>query len=255
MAVSGCPKADGFSWDTGYIYQDLEDDNSRTATSSNFHLQAEVKSSGDVRRSFCMKTNQSSATDVGRPKWPFGEYCIYKKGSTCPKGMLEGWVLWDDENGKTGVNLNFQSGSVPNGRYNQDTKIFFCCQTVGSSSSPVELPIDKPFYLIAFNNKKCQEVSKTIHTTEFIRYDTENTNNHDKQGYHYPYGADLYLPYIYYCYYQGKPLIACLFCCSFHLYSCGIVFSIVPSWGEGGSFAEGVQLGSPSFHPISEQNM
>ena len=210
MAVSGCPKADGFSWDTGYIYQDLEDDNSRTASSSNFHLQAEVKSSGDVRRSFCMKTNQSSATDAGRQKWPFGKYCIYKKGSTCPKGLRKGSVLWDDENGKNGVNLNFQSGSVPNGKYNQDTKIFFCCQTVGSSSSPVELPIDKPFYLIAFDNKECQEVLKTIHTTEFIRYDTENTNNHDKQDYPYPYGADLYLPYIYYCYYQGKPLLVWL---------------------------------------------
>ena len=205
MAMSGCPKADGFSWDTGYIYQDLEDDRCRTTASSSFHLQAEVKSSGDVRRSFCMKTNRSSATDFGRSKWPFGQYCIYKKGSACPKGLQEGWVLWDDENGKDGVNLNFQSGSVPNGNYNQDTKIYFCCQTVGSSSTPVELPIDKPFYLIAFNNKQCQEVLKAIHTMEFIRYDTENTNNHDKQNYPYPYSADLHLPYIYYCYYQGKP--------------------------------------------------
>lgn len=206
MARSGCPKANGFSWDTGYLYQDLEDNNSSTIKSSSFHLNAVVTSSGDVSQRFCMKTNKSSATDIGRPNWPYGNYCIYKKGSSCPTLLKEGYVLWDDENGKNAANVNFHSGSLPNGKYGQDTKIFFCCQIVGSPSVPIELPIDTPFYLMTFNNKKCQEVLKTIYTTEFIRYDTENDNNHDKQSYPYPFGADLYLPYIYYCYYQGKIL-------------------------------------------------
>ena len=202
MASSGCPKGDGFSWDTGIIHQDLE---VNTTTSSSFHLQAVIMSSGDVRQEFCMKTNKSS--DIERPYWPQGNYCIYKKGAKCPWGLSEGWVLWDNDNGKAGVNLNFHSGSIPNGKYDQDTKIFFCCQTWGSIDHPIELPIDTPFYLIAYKKKLCQEVSKTVHTTEFIRYDTEDDNNHDSQASPYPYGANFHQPYIYYCYYKGKEFI------------------------------------------------
>lgn len=203
MAKSGCPNSNGFSWETGYIYQDLEDNNSLSGTSRGFHLRASVFSSGDVKQSFCIKTNKSS--DQSRFNWPAGQYCIYKKGSKCPTLLLDGWVLWDDENGQTGVNLNHQYGTVPGGTYSQDTKIKFCCQTVGSIDDPIELPIESPFYLIAFNNKRCQEVLKTIHTVEFIRYDTENDLNHNSQAYPYPFGADFPDPYIYYCYYQGKP--------------------------------------------------
>lgn len=205
MAKSGCPKANGFSWETGYIYQDLEDDKSLTQTSPSFHLNAAVLSSGDVRGSFCFKMNKSASVDNGRFRWPAGQYCIYKKGASCPKLLQDGWVLWDDENGKKGANLNFQSGTVPAGSYTKDTKIYFCCQDVGSVSDPIELPIESPFYLIAYNSRTCQEVLKTIHTVEYIGYDTENDMNHDSQYHPYPYGADWNgLPYIYYCYYQGN---------------------------------------------------
>ncbi len=211
MAKSGCPKANGFSWETGYIYQDLEDDSSQSGTSSSFHLNARVFNSGDVSQSFCIKMDKSSTVDKNRLFWPYGQYCIFKKGSNCPTRLLNGWVLWDDENGKNGANLNFQSGIVPAGTYKQDTKIQFCCQTAGLTSTPIELPIDSPFYLMAFNNKVCQEVLKTIHTMEYIRYDTENDLNHNSQYWPYPFGADLRDPYIYYCYYQGKPQISQIF--------------------------------------------
>lgn len=199
MSTSGCPKADGFSWDTGYIYQDLE---VNTTTSPSFHLQAKVMSSGDVLRNFCMKTNKSS--DLGRPVWPYGNYCMYMKSNSCPLGLSEGWVLWDDDNGITGNNLNHQGGTLPKGKFSRDTKIFFCCQDYGSVDNPIELPIDTPFYLIAYNGKRCQEVLKTIHTIEFIVYDTEDDLNHNSQAWPYPFGADRYQPYIYYCYYTGK---------------------------------------------------
>ena len=211
MTKSGCPGADGFFWETGYIYQDLEDDKSLTAKSQNFHLNASVLSSGDVTQSFCFKTIATGAVDNGRFGWPYGQYCIYKKGSSCPGYLREGSVLWDDENGKHGINLNFKSGTVPAGTYKSDTEIRFCCQDVGSYSEPIELPIDKPFYLIAFNSKNCQEVLKTTHTLEYILYDTENDHNHNRAVYSYPFGADLQNPYIYYCYYQGKRWFSGLF--------------------------------------------
>jgi len=116
--------------------------------------------------------------------------------------MLSGSVLWDDKNG---ANNNWNFGSLPKGVYKADTQIFFCCHTNGSFQKPIELPIDKPFYLIAFT-PHCQEVLNTVHTMEYIVYDTEDDNNHDNQTYPYPYGADFKPPRIHYCYYQaGKP--------------------------------------------------
>lgn len=207
MASSGCPTAKGFSWETGFIYQDLENNSSRTSTSSSFHLRAAVVNSNDIIRGFCMKTTKSSAVDLGRPTWPYGNYCIYKKSINCPTGLTPGWVLWDDENGQNGINLNIKNGSVPKGVYNRDTRVSFCCQTVGSIDDPIELPIDEPFYLIAYRSNRCQEVLKTIHTAEFIRYDTEHDKNHDNWGLTHPFGVDSRPLEIHYCYYKGEAFL------------------------------------------------
>lgn len=200
MPKSGCPKASGFYWNVGYILQDLEDVDSLTAVSPNSHLQGWVL--GDVVQYFCTKNNASVAVDGLRLRWPAGEYCIYRKGTSCPKGFLSGSMLWDNENSAVGKNKNQNAGILPAGVYNQDTKMFFCCQSTGSYQSPIELPIESPFYLIAFTTR-CQEVLNTIHTMEYIAYDTEDDNNHDQKTFPYPYGASFKEPTIYYCYYKG----------------------------------------------------
>ncbi|XP_078346119.1 uncharacterized protein LOC144631547 isoform X2 [Oculina patagonica] len=199
MPKTGCPKANGFYWKSGYIFQDLEDVGSMTTVSPNSHLQGWVL--GDVVQYYCIKNNASAAIDSKRFQWPAGEYCIYRKGATCPTGLLSGSMLWDDENGATGTNMNMNAGVLPDGVYNQDTKIFFCCQTTGSSDDPIELPVASPFYLIAFT-PQCQEVQNTIHTTEYIAYDTEDDKNHDQKTFPYPYGASFLEPTIHYCYYK-----------------------------------------------------
>lgn len=71
--------------------------------------------------------NKFVSVDNGRFCWFVGQYCIYKKGVSCFKLLQDGWVLWDDENGKKGVNLNFQFGIVFVGSYIKDIKIYFCC--------------------------------------------------------------------------------------------------------------------------------
>lgn len=146
-----------------------------------------------------MKIDNSTSHDAKRKKWPKGQYCIYQKGSSCPAGMISGSLLWDDENGVNG-SKNFRNGTLPKGVYNHDTKIFFCCQISGSYNVPIELPTDKPFYLLAFR-PHCQEVLNTGHIMEFIEYATEDHNNHDKKSFPYPYGADFRNPRIHYCYY------------------------------------------------------
>ena len=89
--------------------------------------------------------------------WPPGKYCIYKKGHECPSSMEEGFVIWDDENTD---NQNEVGGSVPEGLYSDDTKIYFCCKTDGSVDRPVQLPIQSDFLLFAYQSTKCQKVCR-----------------------------------------------------------------------------------------------
>ena len=200
MPKSGCPGANDFTWTTGYIIQDLQDgSSSKTNISSNSNLQAIV--TNDVQQYSCVKSNQTTVSDAKRKPWPAGEYCIYQKGKSCPAGMSSGSVFWDDENAN-GNNKNAKNGSLPEGVFNEDTKIFFCCQTNGVHSTPVKLPVNKPFYLIAVG-PYCQLVLNTVYTLEYIEYDTEDDNNHDKVTSLHPFGANLVHPRIYYCYYQG----------------------------------------------------
>ena len=55
MPKSGCPGANGFQWQEGYIYQDLEDEGNVTTVSPNSQLKGRV--SGDIERYFCIKDN------------------------------------------------------------------------------------------------------------------------------------------------------------------------------------------------------
>lgn len=201
MSDTGCPEGNGFTWNTGHRTEELENEQNRNEYSTSNHLKAKVGKPA-ITRYFCVKN--TTDTDDGRPKWPDGKYCIYKKGQSCPQGFHEGYVLWDDSNGGNGSNRNSKSGQLPEGVYNWDTLIYFCCKTTGSVMKRVSLPVNKPFYLLAFESSTCQEVHGAVYSLEYIVFDTENTNNGDARVYPYPYGADLKEPKIYYCYYRSK---------------------------------------------------
>ena len=198
VAPSLCPSSQNFSWVTGSRYQDTVATNQR---STNFHLASRVNKNS-VEQHFCIKDVDTN--DNTRPSWPEGRYCVYKKGPICPYGLTEGWVFWDDKNEE---NKNANEGILPNGTYNQDTKIYFCCQTVGNVFQTIYLPIDKPFYLIALKsffskNPVCQAVHGAVAAVEHISYGVENTSN---VGGIFPYGADIKPKLIInYCYYSGK---------------------------------------------------
>ena len=78
-SLSDCPAATGFSWRTGWRYQDTEDFLPSNRHSSNFHLDASVSTS-TLKRTFCMKTEK--AGDALRPGWPKGTYVASKFFST-----------------------------------------------------------------------------------------------------------------------------------------------------------------------------
>ena len=137
-----------------------------------------------------------------------GQYCIYKYGK-CPNGLTKGFVLWDDDDEnedskRSKTNNNDEGGILPNGTYDHNTKIEFCCRTDGIKSHPILLPTDSPFYLLAYGSEKCQMVKWARVTQEWIHYDTENISNTDHANGTYPYRGGEKHPTIHYCYYQGK---------------------------------------------------
>ena len=72
-AASGCPYADGFQWVIGRVYQDTEDNNPNSYRSSQFHLDAIVRTSA-IARSFCMKT--TNTPNMKPSVWPKGNAMI-----------------------------------------------------------------------------------------------------------------------------------------------------------------------------------
>ena len=82
------------------------------------------------------------------------------------------------------------------------------CSTTGSTQTPISLPLDSPFYLIAYGSKTCQAVRGTKSTLEFIYYETEFftvLSLNDYGGTH-PYGASRGTTghVIFYCYYTRE---------------------------------------------------
>ena len=60
---------------------------------------------------------------------------------------------------KTKTTKNSREGVLPEGLFNEDTKIFFCCSTTGSASQEITLPNKAPFLLFAYDSILCQKVS------------------------------------------------------------------------------------------------
>ncbi|CAH3044625.1 unnamed protein product [Porites lobata] len=204
MAASGCPNDPSVNWRLGTLYQDCEDTDPETHHSFSFNLQASIIQ-GDVERSFCMKT--TTFFDSRRKAWPPGKYCIYLSGRSCPLGMTVGWIVWDDENASIPgtSNRNHHNGTLPAGKYDSNTLIYYCCSTSGSAQYPISLPLESPFYLIAYGTRTCQAVRGAKSTLEYIYYETEifTLMSMDDYGGAHPYGVAKGGKghVIFYCYY------------------------------------------------------
>ncbi|XP_072180075.1 uncharacterized protein [Diadema setosum] len=197
--VDGCPNSH-FGWPEGRRYHDTEDKNSNNVWSSPNHLYG-YKSSNNMEQWFCSKT----VTEQDDYDWTFqpGKYCIMRKGGSCPLGMLEGNLHWDDEDDD---NSNSHSGEMPDGGFGGNTDIRYCCRTDGEASNPIYLPTDDNFFLMKYNHQ-CQKVHGMRYTKEFFRWDNEDRNNADSEWGASPYegvqggGENIC---IWYCYYQPE---------------------------------------------------
>ncbi|XP_071954205.1 uncharacterized protein [Antedon mediterranea] len=198
---SGCPGdiTNDYTFYSGTRFQDSEDKKNGNEGSNPNHFP--VGTIGiDMTQHFCMKTIDKF-TPYDRD-WPDGEYCIFKgKHSDCPTGLEQGMIAWDDEDKH---NSNWYTGSLPDGVYDYNTKIYYCCQRNGYAEQPIYLPTDVPFYLFPYE-QQCQAVKGMKHNMERLRFicNKQSNGNHETKPHPFRHGGRP-IQEIYYCYYTPE---------------------------------------------------
>ncbi|GFN88644.1 metalloendopeptidase [Plakobranchus ocellatus] len=141
---SGCPD-NTFSF--GLRVQINDGGNSKSVV---YDLGGDV-SGKKVEQQFCVKDSSNKEFF-----WPGGNFCIYRRGGKCPDGFTGGFVQYDDH--PTQDSSNSQSGELPDGVFDDDTRFEYCCTNSGFSGDELYLPSRKPFALIKRVGKNCQKV-------------------------------------------------------------------------------------------------
>lgn len=178
QAKTGCPESGeaGFTWSSGYIYQDTENKNPDNLCPSPANLLKMDCWRNNLKTYYCSKTVKRGDYGIA---WPKGSYCIGKKGNTCPMGFTEEFIFWDDENEG---NSNKDEPIVPEGDYGRDTKINYCCRRDRHPHEKIILPTDKPFVLILNHQDGCQEVHGMKATKLTLHTDDEDKNNYSSSS-------------------------------------------------------------------------
>lgn len=141
-----CPSETNPVWRTGFVFQDAFG----PIESRDNNLEKE-HCSHDLKTYYCSKTVTTG--DTGRP-WPKGSYCIRKK-TKCPVGFTDHSVFWDDEDFTSKSSIE---GTVPDGVYNRNTLIYYCCRSDAHPTNAIYLPTRMAFYLIRNHQDGCQKV-------------------------------------------------------------------------------------------------
>ncbi|XP_071095708.1 uncharacterized protein [Haliotis cracherodii] len=197
-AKTGCPGG-RVTWHEGWRYEDFEDVMTHNHVSGQLHLAGSF--GNNIRFDFCMKGDvKSTEFDM---MWPAGDYCVMKYG-TCPSDFQEGWIYWNDERHN---NKNMAGGALPDGVYNDNTRIAYCCRDDGLPIHEIALPSSKPFFLLKYN-RGCQRVTGMSLTEEYVQTDTEDIWGDDSLGGSHPYIDGGKNPRMHYCYYAPKAKVS-----------------------------------------------
>lgn len=192
---TGCPSGK-VRWHEGYRYEDTRNVVTQNHFSSPLHLAGSWPAHGDIQMEFCMKGDRTlSEFDVD---WPAGDYCLLKYG-TCPSGFQTGYIQWDDRNVR---NHNRVGGTVPDGKFDSNTKIEFCCRDDDMPTKEIFLPISKPFYLLR-HTRGCQEIHEMTLREEYVQLD-ENWHvivRYSQAGGDHPYDDGHSNRRLHFCYY------------------------------------------------------
>ncbi|XP_052799350.1 uncharacterized protein LOC128230964 [Mya arenaria] len=197
-AASGCPGND-VHWVQGWRKHDTEDSGAHNyfTPGVNNYLSGYFYTN-NIKTNFCIK-NTRSVTSYDT-NWPKGSYCILKYGGSCPFGFQNGFILWDDEDVN---NHNERGGTLPDGEYGSNTKIYYCCRNDGRTSTAISLPTDRPFILMRLT-AACQAVYGMGVTDVFVRWDDDDFINNSGRGGLHPYddgGSKDHM--LHFCYYHS----------------------------------------------------
>ena len=97
----------------------------------------------------------------------------------CPSGFREGFIKWDDKDFR---NKNEHKGELPEGKYDDNTMINFCCHSGnGNPTDPIQLLTEKPFVLYRYG-RECQKVMGMRVVEDYILWNDEFVFNKDETG-------------------------------------------------------------------------
>ncbi|XP_060070123.1 uncharacterized protein LOC132550122 [Ylistrum balloti] len=188
---NGCPP--GFS--TGHRVWYPEHTGQSTFSVDN-NLQGYANHS-QIAWHFCTKI-EAEASDT----WPAGNYCILRNGGTCPTGFSGGSITFDEDDSAPSSRPQ-GTGTLPDGNYNTNSKLYFCCKNDGSVAIQATFPRSTPFILYPYTVASCQLVSDMTDVPGYTFFDSEPNGNVDDSDGSIPYttnGPPTW--YIHHCYYH-----------------------------------------------------
>lgn len=177
-----CPRG----WNKGYRHHDTE--NKNTANQKHNRVPYLSNFGKDIGWGFCCKINYYS-WPWSYVLWPKGQYCIFRKGGYCPRGFNKGSMYWDDEDKNNG---NSFSGTLPDGKYDKDTLMYFCCRNDGPQViKTLALPTCHELVLMRYQNACPSMTDYQGPYTGHLEWDSEDSSNKDKKIGVYPDGKTL----------------------------------------------------------------
>ena len=123
-------------------------------------------------------------------------------GLVCPNGMTTGYIYWEDKRPPNGNKHSSDIGGIPSGVYLSNTRINYCCRTDGDKTQAIQLPTQRPFFLLAYNSSLCQTVRWMEAWAEYIQFRRQDFMPVNFIGGAHPF-LNLTSYYLHYCYYKG----------------------------------------------------
>ena len=195
MPISGC--SEGLS--KGCVRQDTYNFVHSNLWSFDISSRLKVKvKRGNITTCFCVKNKEN--IEQNEIVWPRGSYCIARKDH-CPNGFGEGFIKWDD---KDISNKNRHIGILPDGDYDSNTKIYFCCRNDAEPTKQIQIPPEIPFVLYRYGGV-CQKVAGMTVIEDYIQWCNEFAFNQDKVDGLYPDDdGGKRMHKLHYCHYSTK---------------------------------------------------
>ena len=198
QAISGCPQG----WSSGWRLQDNEDDdNGNSHEPFDLDLYMKIVLGRNYKTYYCTKTFDGNSGFF----WPRGKYCIAQYGGSCPSGFYKGSIYWDDEDGDDSCNA--YQNPVPDGKYDGNTKIQYCCRSDGDPGEGMLLPTTEDFFLYRYDGV-CQKVLGINDPVQFkLYFDDEDDDNDDSCSGNHPDSDCGGNHDIYFCYYSQSDVL------------------------------------------------